>query len=421
MLPNSNQRQEIDRWLEMLRYQYNYLLADRFNWWQYNRSDCVIPQGEFCQIACSIGSQVLRVNPNYHSQSATLPSLKEHRPWYKNIYSQVLQDAVKRVDKAFERYIKGDFKKKRSGKPRFKSKNRYKTFTYTQAKDNWIVDNKIKLPKLGLIKFVCHRKFQDGFKVKTASVTKKADGYYLTLIVEDKTIPEFEIDVKPTEDNSLAIDLGLEKLYTDSKKNKVLPQKHLRNSEDKLIKLQRKLMDDSRSKKRTAHGEETSPCGRSKKAKKLIRKSLAKLHLKISRQRKQWHYEEAKKLSLKATVIFVEDLKIANLKRKNKPKKIDGKYIENGQARKAGLNKSFSDCAIAQFVEILQHQCQKVGSKVIKVNPKNSSQYCWKCLNKVPKSLSDRWHNCNKCSESIDRDENSALLLKKVGLGIVSL
>ncbi|MGL5875368.1 MAG: RNA-guided endonuclease InsQ/TnpB family protein [Xenococcaceae cyanobacterium] len=405
LLPNSKQRQEIDRWLEMLRYQYNYLLADRFNWWNYNRSDCVIPQGEFCQIACSIGSQILRDNPTYHSQSATLPSLKENRPWYKDIYSQVLQDAVKRVDKAFDRYIKGDFKKKRSGKPRFKSRNRYKTFTYTQAKDNWLVDNKIKLPKLGLIKFVCHRKIQDGFKVKTAAVTKKADGYYLTLIVEDKTIPEFDPDISPTEANSLAIDLGLEKLYTDSTRNKVFPQKHFRKSEDKLAKLQRKLTDDSRS----------------KKAKKLIRKSLAKLHLKISRQRKQWHFEEAKKLASSAPVVFVEDLKIANLKRKNKPKKVDGKYVENGQARKAGLNKSFTDCAIAQFVEILQHQCQKVGSKVVKVPARNSSQHCWNCLNKVPKTLSDRWHNCDKCNESIDRDENSALLLKKVGLGIVSL
>ncbi len=87
LLPSTKARQEIDRWLDMLRYQYNYLLADRFNWWQYNRADCVIPQGEFCQIACSIGSQVLRDNPDYHSQSATLPQLKKDRPWYKDIYS----------------------------------------------------------------------------------------------------------------------------------------------------------------------------------------------------------------------------------------------------------------------------------------------------------------------------------------------
>ena len=405
LLPNTNQRQEIDRWFDMLRAQYNYLLADRFNWWQYNRSDCVIPQGEFCQIACSIGSQVLRNNPDWHSQSASLPQLKKERPWYKDIYSQVLQDCVKRVKKAMNRYIQGDSKGKRSGRPRFKSKNRYRTFTYPQAKNDWLAGNKIKLPKLGLIKYICHRPIQEGFQVKTASVTKKADGYYLTLIVEDKSVPDFEPDLVPTEDNSLAIDLGLEKLYFDSNGNYVLPQKHLRKSEEKLAKLQRKLADTNRS----------------RKAKKLIRRAIAKLHQKIARQREQWHYEEAKKLCQKAEAIFIEDLKIANLRRKNQRKKVDNKYVENGQSRKTGLNKSFSDSALAQFVKILEHQAQKLGSKIIKINPKNTSQYCWNCLNKVPKSLSDRWHNCEYCHESIDRDFNSSLLLKKVGLGVVSL
>ncbi|MDJ0577990.1 MAG: transposase [Xenococcaceae cyanobacterium MO_234.B1] len=405
LLLNTNQRQEIDRWLDMLRHQYNYLLAERYSWWKYNRSDCVIPQGEFCQIACTIGSQVLRNNPDWHSQSAKLPQLKKERPWYKDIYSQVLQDCVKRVKLAFDRYVKGDNKGKRSGKPRFKNKNRYRTLTYPQAKDNWIIGNKIKLPKLGLIKYICHRPIPQGFKIKTASITKKADGYYLTLITEDQTVPEFKPDIVPTEDNSLAIDLGLEKLYFDSNGNFVLPQKHLRKAESKMAKLQRKLADNSRS----------------KKAKKLIRRAIARFHQKITRARQQWHYEEAKKLSLQAQVIFIEDLKIANLRRKNKLKNIDGKYIENGQCRKAGLNKSFSDCAIAQFVEILQHQAQKLGTKIIKVNPRNTSQVCWNCLNKVPKSLSDRWHQCDNCNESIDRDFNSSLLIKKLGLGVVSV
>jgi len=405
LLPDTNQRQEIERWLNMLRYQYNYLLADRFNWWQYNRSDCVIPQGEFCQIACTPGSQILRNNPDWHSQSANLPSLKANRPWYRDIYSQVLQDCVKRVKLAFERYIKGDSKGKRSGKPRFKGRNRYRTFTFPQAKDSWLKGNKVKFPKLGLIKYVCHRSIPQGFKVKTASVTKKADGYYLTIIVEDKTVPDFELDIVPTKDNSIAIDLGLEKLYVDSFGNQVLPQKYLRKSEEKLAKLQRKLADETRS----------------KKAKKLIRRTTARLHLKIARQRKQWHFEEAKKLCQKADVICIEDLKIANLRRKNKAKKINGQYIENGQCRKAGLNKSFSDCAIAQFVEILEHQARKLGNTILKINPKNTSQTCPICLNKVSKTLSDRWHNCSACQASMDRDYASALLIKKVALGIVSL
>lgn len=405
LLPNTNQRQEFERWLSMLKHQYNYLLGDRFNWWQYSRSDCVIPQGECCQIACTVGSPILRDNPDWHSQSASLPKLKTERPWYKAIYSQVLQDCVKRVKLAFDRYIKGDSKGKRSGKPRFKGRNRYRTFTFPQARNNWLKGNKIKLPKLGLIKFICHRSIPEGFNIKTVTVTRKADGYYLTLIIEDKTVPEFESDVIPTENNSIAIDLGLEKLYVDSLGNQVLPQKYLRKSEAKLAKLQRKLADDTRS----------------RKAKKLIRRAIAKLHLKITRQRKQWHFEEAKKLCQKADVICIEDLKIANLRRKNKPKKVDGKYVENGQCRKAGLNKSFSDCAIAQFVNILQFSAKKLGVQILKINPKNTSQTCPVCLNKVPKTLSDRWHNCPVCEASMDRDYASALLIKKVALGIVSL
>ncbi|MGL5939875.1 MAG: RNA-guided endonuclease InsQ/TnpB family protein [Waterburya sp.] len=405
LLPSTNQRQEIDRWLDMLRYQYNYLLADRFNWWQYNRSDCDLPQGEFCQIACTVGSPILRDNPDWHSQSASLPKLKTDRPWYKDIYSQVLQDCVKRVKLAFERYVKGDSKGKHSGKPRFKGRNRYRTFTFPQAKNNWVLGNKIKLPKLGLIKYVCHRSIPQGFKVKTASVTKKADGYYLTLIAEDKSVPKFEPDIIATENNCIAIDLGLEKLYVDSLGNQVLPQKYLRKSEEKLALLQRKLADNNRS----------------RKAKKLIRRTVARLHQKISRQRKQWHFEEAKKLCQQAEIICIEDLKIANLRRKNKAKKVDGHYVENGQCRKAGLNKSFSDCAIAQFVDILHHQAQKLGVKILKVNPRNTSQTCPICLNKVPKTLSDRWHNCPVCKVSMDRDYASSLLLKKVALGIVSL
>ncbi len=90
-MPTANQRREIDRWLDMLRSQYNYLLAERFNWWKYNRSDLVVLRGEYCLRWCEIGSGELKDNPDWHSKSASLPKLKKERPWYKDIYSQVLQ------------------------------------------------------------------------------------------------------------------------------------------------------------------------------------------------------------------------------------------------------------------------------------------------------------------------------------------
>ena len=99
--PTKLQAIEIDRWLSMLCAQYNYLLADRFNWYEQNR--CSI---NACPLICYLPQQ--RDNPDYYTQKKTLPQLKKTHPWDAEIYSQVLQDAVKRVKVTFDRFLKGD-------------------------------------------------------------------------------------------------------------------------------------------------------------------------------------------------------------------------------------------------------------------------------------------------------------------------
>ena len=267
--------------------------------------------------------------------------------------------------------------------------------------DKNLMGNKIKLPKLGVLKFVKSRNIEPGFKLKTVSITRKADGYYISLSVEDKSIPDLEIDTLPTESNTTGIDVGLEKLYIDSHNNQALPQKHFRRAASKLAKLQRKLEDNNRS----------------KKAQRLIRKAISRLHQKIARQRQHWHYTEAHKLIKNCDVLAIEDLKIRNLKRRNKPKKIDGPFVPNGQASSTGMNKSWSDNGVGNFLEILSQVARKYGTRIIKVNANGTSQYCSQCLNKVSKTLSDRWHSCNNCNLSCDRDYNSALLIKKLAVG----
>jgi Helix-turn-helix domain len=142
--PTKQQVTEFDRWLSMLCAQYNYLLADRFNWYEQNR--CGI---DACSLVCHLPE--LRDSPDYFSQKKTLPQLKKTHPWYSDIYSQVLQDLVKRVKITFDRFLKGDRNGKRSGRPRFKSRSRYKTFTYPQMKDGCLQGNLINLPMLGKV------------------------------------------------------------------------------------------------------------------------------------------------------------------------------------------------------------------------------------------------------------------------------
>ncbi|MDJ0573841.1 MAG: transposase [Xenococcaceae cyanobacterium MO_234.B1] len=175
----------------------------------------------------------------------------------------------------------------------------------------------------------------------------------------------------------------------------------MRKSESKLAKLQRKLEDKTRS----------------KKAKRLVLRAISRLHQKIARQRKDWHYNEAHRLVRNCDVLAIEDLKIRNMKRRNKPKKVDGVFVANGQASKSGINKSWSDNGVANFVQILSQVAQKYGTRIIKVNPRGTSQYCSSCLNRVSKTLSERWHYCDVCTLSCDRDYNSAVLIKKLAVG----
>ncbi len=134
----------------------------------------------------------------------------------------------------------------------------------------------------------------------------------------------------------------------------------------------------------------------------------------------KWHFELAGELVDKAEVIFVEDLKVSNMARRNKPKHDEqGNFLPNGQSAKSGLNKSFADAGIAGFLnEILPYKAARAGRLVVKVNPAGTSQYCAMCLNRVPKALGDRWHKCPHYGASMPRDLNSGILIKKVGLGV---
>ena len=157
----------MDNTLDMLRCQYNSQLAQRFDWYEQNR--CYIDRCSL--VVCHIPE--LKVQPNRFSQQATLTELKIDRPWYKTIHSQVLKEAPKKVELAFDKWLKGDSNCKKLGRPRFKTKRQYKTFTYSQFKQHHFVCQQITLSKIGNIKVIVHRQIPKGFEIKTVSITKK--------------------------------------------------------------------------------------------------------------------------------------------------------------------------------------------------------------------------------------------------------
>jgi len=230
--PNKEQCDIIDNTLDMLRCQYNYQLAQRFNWYEQNRCST-----DRCPLVCHLPE--LKEKPNKYNQEKSLVVLKKERPWYKTIHSQVLQEVPKKVEIAFDRWLKGDSNGKKSGRPRFKGVWQYKTITYKQFKEHHFAGNKITLSKIGDVKVIVHRPIPDGCVIKTVSVTKKANGYYVTLSLDNKEVPTIKPDFNI--DNIVGIDVGLIDFYVASDNTRIAAPKHLRKTERKLKSAQRKV------------------------------------------------------------------------------------------------------------------------------------------------------------------------------------
>ncbi|MGA7954603.1 MAG: helix-turn-helix domain-containing protein [Gloeobacterales cyanobacterium] len=142
--PTSSQITLMSEWFELLRRKYNYRLTEWFNWYERNRS-----LANACPLICHLPK--LKDKPDFYSQKRDLVNSKILFPEYSAILTQVLQDCIERVKKAFDRLLKGDSSGKSLGRPqfnRFKEKGRYRSFTFTQAKQVCIQGNRINLPKI---------------------------------------------------------------------------------------------------------------------------------------------------------------------------------------------------------------------------------------------------------------------------------
>lgn len=423
--PTIPQRFKIASDLELARRQYNFRLGQRFDWFEATRSQvdrCPlnvsivsvesiyqnIPESKVLSKGKNVGQSKALINQGYVDwatvQKDDLPNTKTLFPEYKSMHSQVLQNVLERVQSAFERFTKPDKSGKRSGRPKFKGKAYYNSFTYPQMSKSDITKDErgrfvVRLPKIGMVPFVFDRPIPEGFDVKTGTIIREADGFYICFALEGD-VPVTVAEIQPTLENSIGIDLGLEYYAALSTKETVEFPRWLRRSAEKLATLQRR-------KDKQPHGS---------KSRRILARKIAKVHQTIARQRLDWQFKLAYGLFSKCDVLICEDLKLKGLSRRCKAKPNDeGGYDPNGQAAKSGLNKSLLDAAHGQFVKVLEWVAFKTGKTLKKINPRGTSQHCHACLNRVSKTLSERWHDC-VCGVSLPRDVNSAILIQKIAI-----
>jgi putative transposase len=338
---------------------------------------------------------------SYYEQKRDLPEIKEIRPEYNDIHSQVLQDVLLRLKRAFDRFFERVKNGEKPGYPRFQGRNRYDSFTYPQSGFS-LEEKHITLSKIGTLRVKVHRKVEG--TIKTCSMKHEAGQWYVILSCEVKGSEPLPISYE-----DVGIDLGITHFAALSNGAFIESPRHYRKAEKKLKTLQEALS----RKKRGSH-----------RRKRAVR-AIAKAHRKVRNQRRDFAHKASRKLVKRYQVLVVEDLPTKNLVRRPKPKqdKATGQYLPNGAAAKGGLNKSISDAGWGMFIAMLHVKAVWAGRTIIWVDPNYTSQICPGCGNVRRKTLEERWHSC-ECGCELDRDTASAKVIldegrKQLGAGSV--
>lgn len=301
-----------------------------------------------------------------HSLCRLSKTLPKEFEFCKHLNSTARQASIERAWNAISRFYQG-----LARKPKFQKHNRsveFKQSGWKLSPDYKYIT--FKSCDIGSLKLKGTRNLQDfsEFKIYRVRLLKRADGYYVQFCISaDRNL------VHPPTGKTIGIDVGLKHFLTDSEGNKVDNPRFLRKSEQSLKRLQRRY----------------SKCKKKSKNRNKARLRLAKKHLKVSRQRKDFAVKTARQVITNSDFVGIEDLQVRNLLKNRK------------------TAKSFSDAGLTMFRNWLEYFGRISGVPVIAVPPQYTSQDCSVCGNRIAKTLSERTHVCS-CGCVLDRDENAA-------------
>jgi putative transposase len=349
LYPNRQQQEKLQATLDVCRELYNAALQERRDAWASHRK--------------GIG---------YVAQANQLGSIKEVRPDVAAVHSQVLQDALCRVDKTFKSFFLRVKRKQTPGFPRFRSTNRYDSFTYPQA--GFRLNGRLSLSKIGNLKIKLHRPIQG--KIKTLTIKRENGHWYACFSVVAEPQP------LPLNDKAIGIDVGLSSFAVLSDGTEIENPRLLKKQQKRLRKAQRRV---ARRRKF------------SKRWKKAVR-MVAKIHRKVFNQRNDFQHRLSREIVNNYGLIAVEDLNVKSLSR-------------------GMLAKAVHDAGWAAFFSKLSYKAENAGRLLVAVDARGTSQRC-PCGEPNIKLLANRKHACTTCGLVTTRDHASAIEILRLGLSL---
>jgi putative transposase len=321
-----------------------------------------------------LSHEEMGISISKYQQLMFLPLLKEDRPALVQVHSQVLQNVVDRLDKAFQNFFRRCKAGETPGFPRFRGAHRYNSFCYPQSGFG-VVGRELKLSKIGSILMTLHRPIEG--KIKTCTVRRNASGDW------DVSLScEINKELPAPKQEAIGIDVGLENFAVLSNGQEIPNPRFFQKGQKSLAKAQRNLA-------KTEKGSQV----RQKRG-----KVAAKIHEKIANQRRDFCHKESKKIVDQYQYICIEDLNIKKM--------VEGSY----------LAKSITDASWNQFRQFLTYKAVEAGRRLGMVNSAYTTQTCNRCQNRAVKTLSEREHCCGKCGYQVSRDLNAAQNILALGL-----
>ena len=298
-----------------------------------------------------------------------------------SVYAKTLQYEVVRLFANLTALREMKKRGRKVGKPRFKSERHFKTFTYNQFGFKLLSKNDkfglLHLSKIGDIPIRLHREIVGEIKQVTIK-HMPSDKWYAYIIVDNGSM-DFELINVET---AVGLDVGLEHYIVDSDGNEVENPRHLKQALKKLRREQRRLSKKQKGSK-------------NKEKQRII---VARQYERVLNQRNDFQHKLSRNYVNNYDFIVTENLQPGNM-------------VKNRR-----MARSISDASWSSLNQKLAYKAENAGKLFVQVDPRNTSQMCSGCGEPVPKSLSDRRHDCPFCGLSLSRDHNASINILQRGI-----